>query len=151
MVYYTLVSVIWYGAEYDEVKPIAEKYLRKFRSEAEDIKRKEGYIPSEYYGVIDFLEAIVSGKAYFNDLVWSYSRVFNHFNYHEFIDLVKQFFKELYEKEVLFPGYEFDRILILIENEQTNNVEVFSIYYDDELNDIVVERYESEGKWFLGV
>jgi len=41
--------------------------------------------------------------------------------------------------------------LILIENEQTNNVEVFSIYYDDELNDIVVERYESEGKWFLGV
>jgi len=138
------LSVIWRSREkYKEIE-IAKKYLEKY-------KEKLNYDDHRWYyrEVLKFFESIVNEKSFFEGIngdIWQFSIIGNFTEYYEFIELIKYYFKELYEKEILIEGkYEGDRVLILVEVEQTYKMKIFNLYFDEYINDIVIiENYISD-------
>lgn len=141
MGYYVHFQVSWNNGSVEDLKPIAEKYLK--------LVNDEMYLERE---LRFFFESVASGKSYFHGRkgdFWAFGTIGNYLQPENFIKSVMPFFKECYEKNYIF---DFERVLFMCEPEQSESVDIYQLRPVRESNDspLVVEKFSSKHEWYWG-
>jgi len=160
MGYYVFFQISWASGTPDKVVSIAEKHYRELSYEWERVgwkledKRNIGErvtLPRKQPSkeAIWFLNDIYHCRGYREGPKgdsWSWSIVGNYLNASQVIEDLIPFFRELYRKKVLL---DFERVIAFCEDEQSRNVKIYQLSWDND--EIRIDNFESEGEWFWGV
>jgi hypothetical protein len=127
------IQIAWEGGKIEEVKPVAEEFLKQYLTQGEDNTSDE---------IIQFLNDVISGKSCFEGRkgwLWLWGLIGNYTHGEEILIELMPFFKTLFDKKILLDFY---RIILFEEPEQTESVNIYELD-----NTGKIKKYSSEGKW----